>query len=96
MFRQRIGDFSIVKGYTWDNIEETFGLKFNVIIADMEGSFPGFIKDNVDKLGQIHTIIYEQDGIPQNQYQDTEDLLIRNGFSLVNVVGIQRVFKRLN
>lgn len=96
MFRQRIGDFSVVKGFTWDNIEESFGMKFNVIIADMEGSFPGFIKDNVDKLEQINTIIYEQDGIPPNQYQDTENLLISKGFSLVNMVGGQRIFKRLN
>jgi hypothetical protein len=84
--------FSIAKKYSWDELEEMAGTKFDTIVADIEGSFPEFIREHQHKLGQIKTVMYERDGRSGADYAFVDSVLTENGFSMSNTLGDQRVY----
>jgi hypothetical protein len=84
--------FSIVKKHSWDELEEMVGGKFDTIVADIEGSFPEFIREHKHKLGQVKTVMYERDGRSGADYAYVDSVLIENGFAMSNTLGDQRVY----
>lgn len=84
--------FTRVKKYSWDELEEICGSKFDTIVADIEGSFPEFIREHSHKLDQIKMIIYERDGHSGADYASADSTLVEHGFSMVNMVGDQRIY----
>jgi hypothetical protein len=92
--RRNFTRFTRAKKYSWDELEELCGHKFDTIVADIEGSFPEFINEHVDKLDQIKTIIYERDGCPHIDYASVDSLLVEHGFSMSNCLNDQRVYTK--
>ena len=84
--------FSIVKKYSWDELEDLVGGKFDTIVADIEGSFPEFIREHQHKLGQIKTVMYERDGRSGADYAFVDSVLTENGFVMSNTLGDQRAY----
>jgi len=46
---------------TLQEIEKVYDVKFDCVVADCEGFFYDFVKENIDSLAKIHVLIYEQD-----------------------------------
>lgn len=74
-------------------IQEVFGLKFNVLIADCEGCVCTLFKDYPNFINQLTTVIFEADGLNLTKCNPEIiiNLLIQNGFKH-EVVGLHNVF----
>jgi FkbM family methyltransferase len=76
-----------VKNKTLHDIEKMYDVKFDAVVADCEGFFYNFVKENVESLAKMRVLIYEQDGIPWSEmmkkYEKLDHILEENGFKRV-------------
>ena len=79
-----------VKNMTLQGIEKMYDVKFDCIVADCEGFFYDFVKENIDSLAKMRVLIYEQDGIPWDEmskkYQELDKILNSSGFTRVYTI----------
>lgn len=70
------------------DLESTYNMKFDCIVADCEGFFCDFVDENPDCIKNMRVIIYEQDGTPwsemEHKYKKLDDTLTSFGFTLVH------------
>jgi FkbM family methyltransferase len=76
-----------VKNKTLRDIEKMHDVKFDAVVADCEGFFYDFVKENMESLAKMRVLIYEQDGIPWSEmmkkYEELDNILEENGFKRV-------------
>lgn len=74
-------------------LQNTFGLQFNVLIADCEGCVCTLFNDYPEFVNQLTTIIFEADGLNATKCnpQIVIEFLLHNGFKH-EVVGLHNVF----
>lgn len=59
------------------------GFDFNVLVADCEGCMEEFVKDNLDFVGRLRLVTYEQDFEELSNYQNVSRMLRDLGFRCV-------------
>jgi FkbM family methyltransferase len=68
-----------VENKTLEDVEKMYDVNFDSIVADCEGFFYDFVKENVKSLAKMRVLIYEQDGIPWGEmlkkYKELDDIL---------------------
>lgn len=83
-------DNPTVKNMSLDEIQKTYNIKFDTIVADCEGFFCDFIDENPEILDNVNLLIYEQDGIPWDEmtkkYKKLDKILEDGGFVRVHTL----------
>lgn len=76
-----------IKNVNLKELENLYNINFDCIVADCEGFFYDFVKENIDSLTKMRVLIYEQDGIPWDEmmkkYQELDVILKNNNFKRV-------------
>lgn len=77
---------------------DMYKIEFNTIIADCEGCFPTFVRENPEFIKKIKLILLERDQLSQDEYAFVDNFLTENGFKLVDskADNFQQVWKREN
>ena len=69
---------------TLEELERTYSIQFDCVVADCEGFFCSFVDENIEKIKNMRVLIYEQDGIPWSEYmkkyEDLDETLTNIGF----------------
>lgn len=68
---------------TVEQLENDYGLKFNVLIADCEGCLETFFKDFPNFHKQLRLITYEKDKESKCNYEYVENILKNSNFKIV-------------
>lgn len=71
---------SKIPSYTFQNVVDKFGLKFNVLVADCEGCLCDFFKENPAFIASLRMIIFEADYDTKCDYNKIRNQLLNNGF----------------
>lgn len=83
-------DNPTVKNMSFKQLQEEYNLEFDCIVADCEGFFYDFVKENLDSLAKMRVIIYEQDGTPWvemiEKYEELDEILKSHNFKLVHTI----------
>ena len=79
--------------YTLDEIEKTYNLNFNVLVADCEGFLERFFNENPDFYDKLCLVIFEADYPEKCNYTKIRDTLREKGFQEI-VWGHQNVWER--
>jgi FkbM family methyltransferase len=83
-----------VNNKTLNQIESMYDIKFDAIVADCEGFFYDFVKENIESISKMRVLIYEQDGIPwtemMKKYEELDQILEENGFKRVFTIPHQK------
>lgn len=83
----RVTDNPTIENKSLSDLENIYNLNFDCVVADCEGFFYDFVKENLDSLAKMRVIIYEQDGIPwcemMKKYEELDTILESKGFSRV-------------
>lgn len=77
----RDSDTSEIPNFTIQQLEEKYGLKFNVLVADCEGCLEKVAKEN--DLSGITKILYEQDNECNCNYGEVEKVFEKLGLRCV-------------
>lgn len=79
-----------VKNSSFEDLKKQYNLKFDCIVADCEGFFYDFVKENIECLENMRVIIYEQDGTPWSEmvkkYEELDEILKSYKFKLVHTI----------
>lgn len=79
-----------VNNMSFDDLQSKYNIHFDCIVADCEGFFYDFVKENLAHLKKMRVIIYEQDGTPWSEmvprYNELDTILETQGFRLVHTV----------
>jgi FkbM family methyltransferase len=89
-----IDNNSTIPSYTLQEIEHTYNLKFNVLVADCEGFLETFFDENPDFYDQLRLIIFEADYTEKCNYDKIKNNLRLRGFRKM-LEGHQNVWKRI-
>ena len=85
--------FSSIPSYTLERIEQDYGRKFNVLVADCEGFLETFFDENPDFYDALRLILFEADYPNKCNYVKIRNTLHEKGFTeLLN--GHQNVWIR--
>jgi FkbM family methyltransferase len=88
-YTQRSDD-STLNHMSLDELESEFKMKFDCVVADCEGFFYDFVKENGERLKNMRVLIYEQDGIPWNEmiekYNELDEIFKSYGFKLIHTI----------
>ena len=83
-------DNPTVQSKTLEDLEDTYNVRFDCIVADCEGFFCTFVDENKERVKNMRVIIYEQDGIPwsdyMKKYNDLDNTLTSMGFNRVHTI----------
>ena len=74
-----------------DNLQKTYNLNFNVLVADCEGFLEIFLNENKVLYNQLNKIIFECDRPDVCNYNNIKTELLNNNFKLIEN-GFQCVF----
>jgi hypothetical protein len=74
-----------------DNLQQTYNLNFNVLVADCEGFLEIFLNENKCLYNQLNKIIFECDRPDVCNYNNIKTELLNNNFKLIEN-GFQCVF----
>lgn len=85
---------SNIQSYTLDEVQNTFNLKFNVLVADCEGFLERFFDENETLYNQLDKIIFETDYADKCNYKKIKENLIKAGFVPI-IDGIQNVYMKI-
>jgi hypothetical protein len=77
-------ELSDIPNYTILQLEDKFNIKFNTLVADCEGCLEKVINEN--DISKFSKIIYEEDQPGNCNYKNIANILISNGFTLVETV----------
>jgi len=93
--RTILSDESTIMIYSLSEIENTYNLKFNTLVADCEGFLDIFFEENPRLYEQLNLVIFEKDGINCDYVKITNKLL-QSGFEHVESINIGRhhVYKK--
>lgn len=72
--------FTQIPSYSLNHIMQTYGLCFNVLVADCEGFLEIFFDENPNFYKQLRLIIFEADYPEKCNYTKIEAALAANGF----------------
>ncbi len=74
-----------------------YKINFNTIIADCEGCFPTFIRENPEFVKGINLILLERDQSSPEEYDFVSNFLTDNGFKLIDsrLDNFQQVWKKV-
>jgi len=79
-----------VDNISFEDLEGKFNLNFDCIVADCEGFFYDFVKENGDAVKDMRVLIYEQDGTPWSEmvkkYEELDSILESYNFKLVHTI----------
>ena len=79
-----------VENKTLHDIEKIYDMKFDAVVADCEGFFYDFVKENIDFIKSARLLIYEQDGIPWGEmikkYEELDEILTTCSFTRVHTI----------
>lgn len=79
-----------VKNMSLEELQKKHNLKFDCVVADCEGFFYDFVKENGDAVKNMRVIIYEQDGTPWSEmvikYKELDNILESYGFKIVHTI----------
>jgi FkbM family methyltransferase len=79
------------KNMSYDDLEKTYNMKFDCIVADMEGAFLTFLQENQSKLAGINSVLFESDGACD--YNEVKRILKDSGLTEI-LSGFHSVWKR--
>lgn len=83
-------DTPTVNNMSLEELQKKHDLKFDCVVADCEGFFYDFVKENGDAVQNMRVIIYEQDGTPWSEmmpkYQELDTILESYGFRLAHTI----------
>ena len=75
----KISDNPTVENKSLEQIEKKYNLHFDCVVADCEGFFYDFVKENEERVKDMRVIIYEQDGVPWSdmvpKYEELDGIL---------------------
>jgi FkbM family methyltransferase len=75
----KMTDNPTVENKSLDEIEKKYNLHFDCVVADCEGFFYDFVKENKERVKSMRVIIYEQDGVPWSdmipKYEELDSIL---------------------
>lgn len=86
-----VDNLSKIPSYTLKEIEETYKLKFNVLVADCEGFLETFFDENPNFYDQLRLIIFEADCPDKCNYIKIKNTLTNKGFTKIKD-GFQNVW----
>lgn len=72
---------SKIPSYSMKLIDDTFGYKFNVLVADCEGFLETFFDENPTFYDGLRLIIFESDYPSKCNYKKIKDTLLAKGFT---------------
>jgi len=86
----KMSDTPTVENTSFKDLEKRYNLKFDCIVADCEGFFYDFIKENPKEVESMRVVIYEQDGTPWSEmikkYEEIDELMKSYNFKLVHTI----------
>ena len=88
-----VQDDSSIPCYTMETIQEKYGLKFNVLVADCEGFLEVFFDENPNFYNTLRLIIFEADYSDKCNYEKIRSTLSKKGFIEIHN-GFQNVWKK--
>jgi FkbM family methyltransferase len=88
-----IQDESSIPSYTIETIQEKYGLKFNVLVADCEGFLEVFFDENPTFYDTLRLVIFEADYTDKCNYNKIQNTLREKGFTEI-LNGFQNVWKK--
>jgi FkbM family methyltransferase len=71
-----------VETITLEDLQKTFNLVFDVLVADIEGSFQSFLEEN--DMTQFKLILLEEDCVDRCDYKLCYDMLKEQGFIIIH------------
>jgi FkbM family methyltransferase len=82
--------------FTLNEIKETYGLCFDVLVADCEGFLGQFLEENPECYDEMKMMIFECDYREKCNYDDIADTLKQKGFELIDkgFGGAHQVWKK--
>jgi|TARA_B100000902_G_scaffold399470_1_gene470487 FkbM family methyltransferase len=90
----KMSDNPTVENKSLDEIEKKYNLHFDCVVADCEGFFYDFVKENKERIKNMRVIIYEQDGVPWSdmipKYEELDDILEGMNFKRVFTIPHQK------
>jgi FkbM family methyltransferase len=86
---------SDIESITLENLLSKFKINPNVLIVDCEGCFELFVDENIDFIKNLRMIMYEADYPNKSDYIKIENILIENGYKIIDVWSNQYVWKKL-
>ena len=84
---------STIPSYTLQEIEQKYGLDFNVLVADCEGFLETFFDENPELYKKLRLVIFEADYPEKCNYVKIRNNLTSNGFQPLHQ-GHQNVWKK--
>lgn len=79
-----------VQSKTLEELEDTYDVQFDCVVADCEGFFCTFVDENRERIKNMRVLIYEQDGIPwvdyMEKYKKLDESLTSMGFVRVHTI----------
>lgn len=87
---------SNIKTYSYQDAVNLLGLTsptFNTIVADCEGAFERFLKENLDQIRNWNYVHLEADFSDKCNYNWIDETLLENGFSKTSY-NIQHIYRR--
>lgn len=83
----RVTDNPTIENKSLSDLENAYNLKFDCVVADCEGFFYDFVKENISSLSKMRVVIYEQDGVPWSEmipkYIELDQILEEMNFKRV-------------
>jgi FkbM family methyltransferase len=64
---------------TWQQVQDKYKLKFNVLVADCEGALVGILKDEPELLRDFNKLVIKNDCTPEEKV-GLRDVFLANGF----------------
>lgn len=86
---------SIIPSYTLNDIQNSYNLKFNTLVADCEGFLESFLDENSELYDNLRLIIYEADYPEKCNYEKINNILLEKEFIHVEK-GFQNVWIKFN
>uniref|UniRef100_A0A6C0IAS5 Methyltransferase FkbM domain-containing protein n=1 Tax=viral metagenome TaxID=1070528 RepID=A0A6C0IAS5_9ZZZZ len=87
-------DSSTIKSFTLEEIEETYSLHFNALVADCEGFLEQFFDKNPKLYCQLKLVIFEKDNCNTCNYDKIINNLRNNNFEQIED-GTHQVWHKL-
>lgn len=86
---------SNIESITLEELLKKFKISPNVLVVDCEGCFELFVDENIDFIKNLRLIIYEADYTSKCNYIKIENILISNGYKIVDIWSNQYVWKKI-
>jgi len=88
-----VSETSTLPSASVEEIEETYGLTFDTLVADCEGFLGEFFDEHPHLYDQLTTVIFEADYPQKCNYENLRTALKQSGFREI-ISGFQNVFKK--